>query len=160
MRGGSNGLILAAIVCISILGGMCFGVFSANEGRKGRRIAEKGPPKNRRKTSDSVLLALGLFAVGFIAAMTFIFCVKGAVPDTLIQYTLGAGGVEALLLAGIKISKILGPPREPGGAGRVGRGEARERTEFSAEPETELSGPCDDETGDKPGESENTYEQD
>lgn len=38
--------------------------------------------------------------------MTVIFCVKGAVPDTLIQYTLGAGGVEALLLAGIKISKV------------------------------------------------------
>ena len=39
--------------------------------------------------------------------MTAIFCVKGAVPDTLIQYTLGAGGVEALLLAGIKISKVM-----------------------------------------------------
>jgi hypothetical protein len=59
------------------------------------------------KASDWILAALGLFALAFIAAMTAIFCVKGAVPDTLIQYTLGAGGVEALLLAGIKISKIL-----------------------------------------------------
>ncbi len=59
------------------------------------------------KTSNLILLALGLFALGFIVAMTVIFCVKGAVPDTLIQYTLGAGGVEALLLAGIKISKVL-----------------------------------------------------
>lgn len=42
-----------------------------------------------------------------VAAMTVIFCVKDAVPDTLIQYTLGAGGVEALLLAGIKISKVF-----------------------------------------------------
>jgi len=74
------------------------------------------------KTSNLILLALGLFALGFIIAMTVIFCVKGAVPDTLIQYTLGAGGVEALLLAGIKVSKVL--------------------------------------TGDKPGESEDTYEQD
>lgn len=59
------------------------------------------------KTSNVVLALLGIFAAAFIAAMTVIFCVKDAVPDTLIQYTLGAGGVEALLLAGIKISKVL-----------------------------------------------------
>lgn len=58
------------------------------------------------KTSNIILLAMGLSALAFIVAMTVIFCVKGAVPDTLIQYTLGAGGVEALLLAGIKISKV------------------------------------------------------
>ena len=58
------------------------------------------------KTSNLILLVMGLFAVSFIVAMTVIFCVKGAVPDTLIQYTLGAGGVEALLLAGIKIAKV------------------------------------------------------
>ena len=67
------------------------------------------------KTSSKILLAMGLFLLAFIVSMTAIFCVKGAVPDTLIQYTLGAGGVEALLLAGIKIGKIFGPPREPGG---------------------------------------------
>jgi len=59
------------------------------------------------KTSDVILLALGLFILGFIVTMTVIFCVKGAVPDTLIQYTLGAGGVEALASAGIKVSKVL-----------------------------------------------------
>ena len=53
-----------------------------------------------------ILLAMGLFALVFIAAMIVTFWVKGAAPDTLIQYTLGAGGVEALLLAGIKISKV------------------------------------------------------
>ena len=58
------------------------------------------------RTSHWILLALGGFALVFITAMTVIFCVKGAVPDTLIQYTLGAGGVEALLLAGIKITKV------------------------------------------------------
>lgn len=52
--------------------------------------------------------------------MTVIFCVKGSVPDTLIQYTLGAGGVEAFLCAGITVSKVI--------------------------------------TGDKPGESEDTYD--
>ena len=69
------------------------------------------------KTSNIVLALLGVFLLAFIAAMTVIFCVKGAVPDTLIQYTLGAGGVEALLLAGIKISKIFsgGKPGEKEG---------------------------------------------
>ena len=64
------------------------------------------------KTSNVILLALGGFALTFITAMTVIFCVRGAVPDTLIQYTLGAGGAEALLLAGIKISKVLSGDRE------------------------------------------------
>ena len=59
------------------------------------------------KTSNRVLLAMGLFSLSFVVAMTAVFCVKDAVPDTLIQYTLGAGGVEALLLAGIKISKVV-----------------------------------------------------
>ena len=67
---------------------------------KGRRLQKK-------KTSNIVLLALGLFALVFIVAMTVIFCVKGSVPDTLIQYTLGAGGVEAAALSAIKISKTV-----------------------------------------------------
>ena len=75
-----------------------------------------------KKTSNVVLAVMGGFLLAFIAAMTVIFCVKDAVPDTLIQYTLGAGGVEALLLAGIKVSKVI--------------------------------------AGDKPGESEDTYEND
>ncbi len=60
-----------------------------------------------KKTSNLILALLGLFALGFIAVMMVIFRVKGTAPDTLIQYTLGAGGVEALLLAGIKISKVV-----------------------------------------------------
>lgn len=59
------------------------------------------------KTSNLVLFVLGIFSLSFIVTMIVIFCVKGAVPDTLIQYTLGAGGVEALVLAGIKISKVI-----------------------------------------------------
>lgn len=38
--------------------------------------------------------------------MIITYWVKGGVPDTLIQYTLGAGGVECLMLAGIKITKV------------------------------------------------------
>lgn len=59
------------------------------------------------KTSNVVLLALGIFIVAFIITMIVIFCVKDSVPDTLIQYTLGAGGVECLVLAAIKISKVV-----------------------------------------------------
>lgn len=66
----------------------------------------RGRRRKKGKTSDVILLVMGLFAAAFIVAMTVIFCVKDSVPDTLIQYTLGAGGVEALLLAGIKISKL------------------------------------------------------
>ena len=69
------------------------------------------------KTSNIILLALGGFALAYITAMTIVFCVKGAVPDTLIQYTLGAGGLEAFLLAGIKVSAVLS-----------GRGSSREDT--------------------------------
>ena len=66
----------------------------------------RGRRRKKGKTSDVILLVMGLFAAAFIVAMTVIFCVKGSVPDTLIQYTQGAGGVEALLLAGIKITKV------------------------------------------------------
>ena len=67
--------------------------------------------KNKAKTSNLILTILGLFVLVFITAMTVIFCVYEAVPDTLIQYTLGAGGVEVLLLAAIKISKVVAEPR-------------------------------------------------
>lgn len=63
--------------------------------------------RKQKKTSNRVLVLLGLFLLAFIVAMIVTYWVKGAVPDTLIQYTLGAGGVEALLLAGIKISKVI-----------------------------------------------------
>lgn len=67
---------------------------------------------NKRKTSNIVLLVLGIFIMAFIISMEVIFCVTGSVPDTLIQYTLGAGGLEVLLLAGIKISKVVSGEKE------------------------------------------------
>ena len=57
-------------------------------------------------TSNLVLVVLGVFALAFIVAMIVIFCVKGSVPDTLIQCVLGAGGVEASALAVIKAVKV------------------------------------------------------
>ena len=59
------------------------------------------------RTSHRVLLALGAFLAAFITAMTVCFWRLGAVPDSLVRCTLGAGGVEALLLAAIKVSKVL-----------------------------------------------------
>ena len=47
--------------------------------------------RKKLKTSNRVLLAIGIFIVAFIISMEVIFCVTGSVPDTLIQYTLGAG---------------------------------------------------------------------
>lgn len=72
---------------------------------RGKR--ETKAERRARKTSNTVLIVLGVFALAFIVSMAVTFWVKGAVPDVLIQYTLGAGGVEALLLAGIKISKVV-----------------------------------------------------
>lgn len=60
-----------------------------------------------KKTSNIILITMGLFMLLFIITMIVTFWVKGAVPDTLIQYTLGAGGIEATALAGIKIVKVI-----------------------------------------------------
>ena len=59
------------------------------------------------KTSNTVLLVLGLFVLVFIVCMIVTYWRFQAVPDTLIQYTLGAGGLEALALAAIKVSKVV-----------------------------------------------------
>ena len=59
------------------------------------------------KTSNIVLAILGAFIMAFIVAMIVIFCKTGSTPDVLIQYTLGAGGLEVLLLALIKVSKVV-----------------------------------------------------
>jgi len=64
-------------------------------------------PHRKKRTANRVLIVLGLFLLAFITVMIVTYWVKGGVPDTLIQYTLGAGGVEALVLAGIKISKVV-----------------------------------------------------
>ena len=61
----------------------------------------------KKKTSNKVLIILSVFIFLFITVMIVTFWVKDSVPDTLIQYTLGAGGIECLMLAGIKISKVL-----------------------------------------------------
>ncbi len=97
-----------AVTGISLLTGFISGTAMRSADLRGKRLPDSGasPPARRRKTSNVVLLVLGVSTALFIVAMTVIFCVKGSVPDTLIQCTLGAGGVEALMLARIKISKV------------------------------------------------------
>lgn len=69
-----------------------------------RLYAGEGRPV---KTSNRVLLVLGVFVLAFIIAMIVTFWKFQSVPDTLITYTLGAGGLEALALAAIKVSKVV-----------------------------------------------------
>ena len=65
------------------------------------------PQKKGISTSSVVLITLGVFMAVFITAMTVIYCVKGSTPDTLIQCVMGGSGFEALLMAGIRISKVI-----------------------------------------------------
>ena len=85
----------------------CFEPDIFQEEAPGEYVEETPPTPEERNTSNVVLTILGAFLLAFIVAMIVTFWVKGSVPDTLIQYTMGAGGVEALLLAGIKISKVV-----------------------------------------------------
>lgn len=60
-----------------------------------------------KNTANTVLTIMGAFICLFVIVMIITFWKFGSVPDTLIQYTLGAGGVECLLLAAIKVSKVM-----------------------------------------------------
>lgn len=84
-----------------VLGALAVGVML------GSSLPRKNAVRPPKKVSNVVLVVLGVFMLAFIVAMTVIFCIKGSTPDTLIQYTLGAGGIEAVLLAGIKVSKVM-----------------------------------------------------
>lgn len=72
----------------------------------GLALARKRPRK-ARKTSNTVLIILGLFVLAFILVMIVTYWRFQSVPDVLIQYTLGAGGIETVALAAIKISKTF-----------------------------------------------------
>ena len=63
--------------------------------------------KRNNKTSNIILVVLGVFLLTFIVTMIVIYCVFQSVPDTLIQCVLGAGGMEAFALAAIRVSKII-----------------------------------------------------
>lgn len=60
-----------------------------------------------KNTANKILLLIGTFVVLFIIVMIITYWRFQMIPDTLVQYTLGAGGIECLLLAGIKITKVI-----------------------------------------------------
>ena len=72
-----------------------------------RKRRKKRTKATKLKTSNTVLIVLGVFLLAFIITMIVIFCVKGSTPDVLIQYVLGAGGLETLALAIIKVAKVF-----------------------------------------------------
>lgn len=86
--------VLTALVCLLV-----------QKRKKPTRSASV--PDKPRKTSNTVLIILGLFVLAFILVMIVTYWRFQSVPDVLIQYTLGAGGVEAFALAAIKISKTF-----------------------------------------------------
>lgn len=61
--------------------------------------------KKKWRTLDKVLLVLFIFLALFIVTMIVIFCVFRDTPDTLIQYVLGASGIELILTAWIRTTK-------------------------------------------------------
>ena len=64
--------------------------------------------KKTMKTRNKILIIVSIFLLVFIIAMTVIFCVKGSVPDTLIDKVLGVGGVVDVMTAVITIAdKVL-----------------------------------------------------
>ena len=64
--------------------------------------------KKTMKTRNKILIIVSIFLLVFIIAMTIIFCVKGSVPDTLIDKVLGVGGVVDIMTAAITIAdKVL-----------------------------------------------------
>lgn len=60
--------------------------------------------KKTIKTRNKILIIVSIFLLVFIIAMIIIFCVKGTVPDTLIEKVLGVGGVVDVMTAAIAIA--------------------------------------------------------
>lgn len=57
----------------------------------------------KKKKLDKFVMGVMVYWVVFVVTMTIIFCVKGAVPDTLIQYGLGGGAIELAATAVIEV---------------------------------------------------------
>lgn len=64
--------------------------------------------KNPKKPLDKIdrfVIGVMVYWVLFVTVMTVVFCFKGIVPDTLIQYALGGGAIELVCTALIEIMK-------------------------------------------------------
>ena len=68
-------------------------------------LKRKKKPKKPIDKIDRFVIAVMVYWFTFVVAMTVIFCVKGIVPDTLIQYGLGGGAIELVCTALIEIVK-------------------------------------------------------
>lgn len=63
--------------------------------------------KKTMKTRNKILIIVSIFLLVFIIAMIIIFCVKGTVPDTLIEKVLGVGGVVDVMTAVITVADMV-----------------------------------------------------
>lgn len=63
--------------------------------------------KKKTRTSDVVLVVLGLFLLAFIVTILFMFWRFQQVPDALIDKVLDASQWEVGVLAAIKIAKVV-----------------------------------------------------
>ena len=68
-------------------------------------LKRKKKPKKPIDKIDRFVIAVMVYWTTFVVAMTVIFCFKGTVPDTLIQYGLGGGAIELVCTALIEIVK-------------------------------------------------------
>lgn len=63
--------------------------------------------KNIEKTLDKVLIVVFLTVIAFIVTMIVIFCIKDAVPDSLVTGVLGLAGGECGFSAVITAAKKI-----------------------------------------------------
>lgn len=74
-------------------------------------ISFKKKRKKQKKPIDKIdkfVICVMVYWLLFVVVMTIIFCFKGIVPDTLIQYGLGGGAIELVCTALIEIMKDRG----------------------------------------------------
>lgn len=57
--------------------------------------------------SKKALISLFCFIIVFVVVMIVTYWTMGSVPDVLIQYTLGAGGIETSVLGAIKVIELF-----------------------------------------------------
>lgn len=63
--------------------------------------------KKKPKKIDLIVRGVCIYWIAFVSVAWITFWIKGAVPDTLIQYGLGGGAVELLVTGAIEITRDL-----------------------------------------------------
>ena len=57
----------------------------------------------KRKKIDIIVAWVLLYWIAFVIVTWIVFCIKDAIPDTLVQVGLGGGAVELVATAAIEI---------------------------------------------------------